>query len=406
VPYADRGLLSDVVRVSRLQAGAKFSAKKAAVAPVWTADDAADDGVPVSAKFLKSREGNFKEELKKKGKSGELPAWPHDYLILDGDFQDRATDEPVELPRIKLVFRHQADDDTALAAAQAEIAELKAQLAAAAAPAAAAVPGGAAVGAAVSDAVRAVVAGMELVDAEDEPAKATAVAPLADDRRKLYAARYAAEAEAERVNLDDTQQLAPGSGCTVLSVTCESDDVGAFEHVVVVSGETGTAVTVTDKIMYDDVPITSIIEYRFGANGDWLISNIAESSLEMYRSAKFKSWKEIMMSGGGNCNATFGRMLRTGLITGMYDSEAFASPPAEKPDWQVLNASGKLVDIPRPVSAIRVWSSEAAGYVSLQAKMDGVPAPEEEATFWAATLDELRTKFGADVIDDHLAQAE
>lgn len=80
--------------------------------------------------------------------------------------------------------------------------------------------------------------------------------------------------------------------------------------------------------MYDDVPICALIEYRFGENNRWLLSNISQSryavysvfdlyfifvlyiehfagSLEMYRSSKFQQWRDLLLDGGGKCKVNF-----------------------------------------------------------------------------------------------------
>ena len=55
-----------------------------------------------------------------------LPAWPHDYVLLRGEFRDAASGEEVALPRVKLTFRHSASGAEAMAA---QIEALQGQLA-------------------------------------------------------------------------------------------------------------------------------------------------------------------------------------------------------------------------------------------------------------------------------------
>jgi hypothetical protein len=144
-----------------------------------------------------------------------------------------------------------------------------------------------------------------------------------------------------------------------------------LEHVVVVTEGVGEPVVVTDKIMYDDVPVTQIIEYHFSDTGRWLLSNITQSSLEMYRASKFKSWRASLLDGGGQCVVTFRRMLKTGLVTQIFDTNAFASPGDEAAAWKTVDANGKTIDVPRPVHAIRVWNAADKAYDTLESRLDG-----------------------------------
>jgi len=107
----------------------------------------------------------------------------------------------------------------------------------------------------VGDAARAAVNALELVDDQDDEATVTGMTSLADDRRTIYAAY-------EKGNTGLQLQ----SGSEVLSVSCESEN-GPFEHIVVVTEGVAAAVIVTDKITYDDVPVSQLVEYRFGEDG-------------------------------------------------------------------------------------------------------------------------------------------
>ena len=61
----------------------------------------------------------------------------------------------------------------------------------------------------------------------------------------------------------------------------------------------------------------------------------------MYRASKFKLWKEMLMSGGGNCEATLKRMVKAGVVTHMYDALALPMPEAEKAEWQANRFAGE-----------------------------------------------------------------
>ena len=64
--------------------------------------------------------------------------------------------------------------------------------------------------------------------------------------------------------------------------------------------------------------------------------------------------------------------------------------------------TGKPVDIPRPVQAIRVWDPAARAYKTLPSRMDGAPSEADEKAFWAKTITELKELHGADQVDELL----
>ena len=56
-------------------------------------------------------------------------------------------------------------------------------------------------------------------------------------------------------------------------------------------------------------------------------------------------------------------MLKTGLVTSIYDHISFPSPAGEQAEWEVEDENtGKMVAIPRPVAEIRVWDPEEKKY--------------------------------------------
>lgn len=85
----------------------------------------------------------------------------------------------------------------------------------------------------------------------------------------------------------------------------------------------------------------------------------------------------------------------------IYDKLAFPLPEADKADWQITDEkTGKLVDIPRPVFALRIWDPKADCYADLSPLLAGAPKTDEElAEYWQTTLDELRKKNGEEYIN-------
>lgn len=123
----------------------------------------------------------------------------------------------------------------------------------------------------------------------------------------------------------------------------------------------------------------------------------------MYRASKFKAWRELLLDGGGKCVVTFRRMLKTGLVTQMYDTMAFPSPAEEASDWKTKDANGKTIDVPRPVYAIRVWDAAEKKHSALGTKLDGAPEPAEEEGYWQKLLVEVKEKIGAEEVESHIS---
>eukprot|EP00038_Savillea_parva_P027110 m.57613 g.57613 ORF g.57613 m.57613 type:complete len:268 (-) comp7776_c0_seq2:1441-2244(-) len=245
----------------------------------------------------------------------------------------------------------------------------------------------------ISDGQRKAVLELELVDLEDNPLKIDSVEPLSEDRRAYYAS---------------TVEGFPGPADerAVASVHCSNDEF-KVEHIVVIKPTEPyepEPIVRDDAIMFEEVPLSSLIQYRFSPDKPWLLGSISVESLVFYRQSKFQIWKEMLMKGGNGCLRAFRSMLRTGLITDIFDPVCLASPPEEADDWKVEDPKkpGTFVDIPRSVHEIRVWDPETRAYTAVETRMEGAPAPGTEDKYWADLLDELRAFHGAEVVDEAL----
>lgn len=245
----------------------------------------------------------------------------------------------------------------------------------------------------ITDAQIAAIKALALVNGDEEELTVQTIAPLARDRHAIYAA-----------GLPDSFPAVGDGDRSAASVHCITEDDEACEHIVIVTLAapiTAVPVIFEDKILYDEVPLSGIIEYRFASDKPWMLGTISQGSLEFYRSSKFKIWKDLLMTGGGGCKRTFKSMLNTGLVTSIYDHVSFPSPADEQPDWEVEDENtGKMVAIPRPVSSIRIWDPEEKKYEALSSRMEGAPEEAAEAEFWATTLAELKEAHGADQVDE------
>eukprot|EP00037_Helgoeca_nana_P009853 m.86440 g.86440 ORF g.86440 m.86440 type:complete len:264 (-) comp19847_c0_seq1:1673-2464(-) len=245
----------------------------------------------------------------------------------------------------------------------------------------------------LTDGQREAVFALQLIDLDENPLKIDAADPLSCDRRVYYAGIV----EGFPGPTDDK---------VVASVHCSNEEC-KVEHIVVMNPaepHEATCVLREDKIMFEEVPLSSLIQYRFSADSAWLLSTISVESLVFYRSSKFEIWKEMLMKGGNGCLRAFKSMLRTGLITDIFDPMCLASPPDEVQDYKIEDPKkpGTFVDIPRPVSEIRVWDPATRGYSNVETRMEGAPPPGTEDKYWETLLVELRAFHGVDVVDDAL----
>ena len=162
------------------------------------------------------------------------------------------------------------------------------------------------------------------------------------------------------------------------------------------------------------------------------MSCLGTESLESYKASKFSFWCKNMMTAFDGCAAAFLPEVRRGhALCHMYDAAIFGSPLAEQAQWQTVHPkTGKTINIPRPVRAMRVWggpadsatidgtaaavatgsesssSSSSSRWTAISPVLPGAPAPAEQAAHWVGFLDELRAalnpKYGPDFIDDCL----
>ena len=112
------------------------------------------------------------------------------------------------------------------------------------------------------------------------------------------------------------------------------------------------------------------------------------------------------------CAAAFLPEIRRGhAMTNIYDSAIFYSNMEEQELWQTMH-HGKIINIPRPVRALRVWNPSSQRFDEISPLMPGAPSVSELEVHWGVFLDELRDhlhpKYGPTFIDDciHLDKEE
>jgi hypothetical protein len=135
-----------------------------------------------------------------------------------------------------------------------------------------------------------------------------------------------------------------------------------------------------------------------------MVCCLGVDSLQSYIAGKFSAWKGQMLTAFGGCAKAFLPELRRGYaLTNIYDHMVFSSPAYEKQDWEVEH-QGKLVSIPRPVAALRIWNPSTEAYDPLSPVMTGSPSEAQREEYWQSFLAELREhlnpKYGDAFIDD------
>ena len=184
----------------------------------------------------------------------------------------------------------------------------------------------------------------------------------------------------------------------VIAAKYETDDFGPVEHVISWDGNVASAVMTECGISYEELSPTQLVEYQYEDGGKWALSKVSLEPLEYYKSSKFKAWREMLDS--PSCEAAFARMIQAGPLNRIYDKLGFPIPENEQAMWTITDdKSGKLVDIPRPVFALRIWDASTDSYTPVSPLMGGAPEDDESlAAYWETTLEELRVKHGNEYI--------
>jgi len=239
------------------------------------------------------------------------------------------------------------------------------------------------------DDVKALIEKTELTDDMDEAFTITEVRVLGATRRAIYAAAI------DDIAADDF----------VASVECKDSSDELVERIVRVPADKSAAedVVLECKISMEDCSPSALVEYTFNGT-DWFLAQMSAPSLEYYKAGKFKVWRKMLLE--PDCEAAFRRLLQIGLINHMFDHVAFPMPEAEQGDWEVEDEkTGKKVQIPRPVSGLRVWNASKRDYDTISTLLAGAPTDEEKDKYWADMLVELRSIHGDEYIDGFLGGA-
>lgn len=346
--------------------GEQFSKKAAGAAPAFVLGD--NSAGPISGRFLEQRAKAHAEKTKKDGVQNPppLPDWPHDYLLIEGDFGKDGEGREIVLPRIKLVFREATAPVVApVAAPVAALAPAPAAVATAAEPCA--------------PDVEAAVMGMVL---ELDGALLTVVGcyKLQPERVALYA-----------------ESLAPGlTVANAVAVIC-TDESGATVETVV-NAETKEHVIFEDPIMMSELALPTLAEAQFVEGGAWTVAGGGVDMLDMEKKVNFATYDKTVSAPAPECLSTLRSYLQSGPVTRLYSGGGdgkfvpihagftLRMPKGEVGDWSGVNDKGKPMVISRPAVALRVWDAAGRAYAPYDSLLAGAPATPAETDAWFVAL--------------------
>jgi hypothetical protein len=221
---------------------------------------------------------------------------------------------------------------------------------------------------------------VELLDEDEQPVTSReVVGEVSFGRRQVWSSRF------EEDELTATDEL--------VAVRCMGGR-GPLEHAVRIRGGIATPLTLECKVSYEELPPSALVEYKFN-NGDgcWRLSMVCLEYLLAFRAGKFADWEKRMLH--PTCKAEFRRMFAIGPVYTVYDYLMFPSPEDEKAKFEVTDDNGKKVVLPRPVSALRVWSTEKQAYENVDPTLDG--APTDRNAYWEQLVARLKENFSEEV---------
>lgn len=179
------------------------------------------------------------------------------------------------------------------------------------------------------------------------------------------------------------------------------NDGGFREFIAIVKdvdSKTAELVFGSCSITYEDMSPSECVEYAFAEEPTrYALAQISREALETYRTMKFELWQKMLTS--PTCEAQFRRMLQIGVVSRMYDPNIFPTPESLQPLYQVTDEkTGKLIQLPHPVGALRVWNAQTQTYDSIDPQLQGAPAEADKDAWWANMIKELKEKHGEEYI--------
>jgi hypothetical protein len=170
------------------------------------------------------------------------------------------------------------------------------------------------------------------------------------------------------------------------------------------TGATPKLVEGSCQILFEELTPSECIEYTFPEEPDtWRLVQLSRGALETYRSTKFDSWLKMLQE--PTCEAQLRRMLQIGPVTRLFDPHVFPTPQAWKSQYQVTDdRTGRTIDLPHPVSKLRIWDAAQQRYESIDSQLTGAPSEPQKDSWWNMTVGGLCERHGTDYIVSMLGQ--
>ena len=156
-----------------------------------------------------------------------------------------------------------------------------------------------------------------------------------------------------------------GDGSNALCVA-GTDAYDEETEAVVLLDDQGQPVKViqsTDAIMMETCNLCAFPEFRFVEGEQWRMCRGGATSVESYRSMKFKTYEDNIKACPPPCMAGLARMIHAGPVTSLYENancggQIFPMSEEELGNFQHTRPDGKVVNLPRIVLELRVYNPE------------------------------------------------
>jgi len=181
-------------------------------------------------------------------------------------------------------------------------------------------------------------------------------------------------------------------------IICTNEDDEEF-LVELLGDECLQTVNLECKITLDEVSPFDFIQYKYEDN-IWRLAKITNDSCRHYIQRKFEVWKHMLDPKEITCKPQLQRMIRTGVVTTLFDKNAFPEPEEMKEKYIVFDHHGKKINIPHPVSGLRLWNSENQTFEDVDPTLEGVPETAEAVEeMWQGMLSELRKYYPDEMVE-------
>eukprot|EP00408_Alexandrium_pacificum_P023916 CAMPEP_0171190958 /NCGR_PEP_ID=MMETSP0790-20130122/19119_1 /TAXON_ID=2925 /ORGANISM="Alexandrium catenella, Strain OF101" /LENGTH=243 /DNA_ID=CAMNT_0011656095 /DNA_START=45 /DNA_END=776 /DNA_ORIENTATION=+ len=220
----------------------------------------------------------------------------------------------------------------------------------------------------------------------------------ADDEVLTYESHHALDPARQQIMATAFPACEPQK--KVIAILASGPNGTKMEHIAVVQDSAAPQLVVGScQISFEDITPSECVEYCFPeAPSTWVMAQLSLLALETYRGKKFETWRNMLLE--PTCEAQFRRMLQIGLVAEIFDPHVFPTPESMKSKYQVTDEkTGKLIELPDPVSALRVWDAEQQAYRSIGTQLKGAPSEAERSSWWADFMKELCEKHGQEYID-------